>query len=105
MTEIIQNIVKIGEDYEVKLPMEAWEEIGVKPGDTIEFYNETGAEGDGLDDYEYIKIRKQSIATVKIPTKKYIEIQEMIDKKEIPFQTVEEATEKAIEEMLKETKK
>ena len=95
-----ETIVKVGDDYEVKLPMKTWEKIGVKPGDTIEFYNETREEEDGPDEYEYIAIKKQSLATVEIPTKKYIEIQEMIDKKEIPFQTVEEAVILAIEKMI-----
>lgn len=94
-----QHIVKVGANYEVKLPMETWEGIGVKPGDTIEFYNETGAEGDGLSDYEYIEIRKPN-TTVKIPMKNYIEIQERIDRKEIPFQTVEETVIHAIEKMI-----
>ena len=99
------TIVRIGENYEVKLPKETWEGIDVKPGDAVELSIESREAEDGNEEYEYIAMKKQSIATVEIPTKKYIELQEMIDRKEIPFQTVEEATEKAIEELLKEPKK
>jgi bifunctional DNA-binding transcriptional regulator/antitoxin component of YhaV-PrlF toxin-antitoxin module len=99
------TLVRIGENYEVKLPKETLEGIEAKPGDAVELSIETREEEDGNEEYEYITMKKQSLATVEIPTKKYIEIQEMIDRKEIPFQTVEEATEKAIEEMLKESKK
>ena len=96
------TLVRIGENYEVKLPKETWEEIGVKPGDAVELSTESRDDDDGSGEYEYLKMKKQSLATVMIPTKKYIELQERIDKKEIPFKTVEEATVKAIEEMLNE---
>jgi len=97
-----ETIVKVGEKGKVQLPQGLLEDIGVKPGDAVELSIESREEEDGSDEYEYITMKKQSIATVEIPTEKYIELQEQIDKKEIPFQTVEEATEKAIEEMLNE---
>ncbi len=96
------TLVRIGENYEVKLPKETWEGIEAKPGDTVELSIELRDDDDGSGEYEYLKMKKQSLATVMIPTKKYIDLQEMIDRKEIPFQTVEEAIIKAIEEMLNE---
>jgi len=47
-------------------------------------------------------MRKQTTSNLEIPSEKYIEIQERIDKKEIPFQTVEEAVADAIEKMIGE---
>ena len=105
MTETIQNIVRIGDDNEIKIPLGTWKTIDAKPGDFVQFYNETGAEGEGLDDYEYIKIIKHPTSTLEIPTKKYLELQERIDKKEIPFKTVEEAVVYACKKLIRETVK
>ena len=96
------TLARIGENYEVKLPKETWEEIGVKPGEAVVLSIESRDDDDGSGEYEYLKMKKQTIATVDIPTQKYIELQEKIDKKEIPFKTVEEATVKAIEKMIGE---
>ncbi len=104
MIETIQNIVRIGDDYEIKIPLKTWKTIDAKPGDFVHFYNETGAEGDGLDDYEYIKIIKHPTSTLEIPTKDCHKLQEMIDKKKIPFKTIEEVIIHAIEKLIRESK-
>ncbi|GAG93399.1 unnamed protein product, partial [marine sediment metagenome] len=41
-------------------------------------------------------------SNLEIPSEKYIEIQEQIDKKMIPFQTVDEAVSDAVEKMIGE---
>ena len=96
------TLVRMGEKGKVQLPEGLLEGIGVKPGEAVELSIESRDDEDGSGEYEYLKMKKQTIATVDIPTQKYIELQEKIDKKEIPFKTVEEATVKAIEEMLNE---
>ena len=70
------TIVRIGENYEVKLPKETWEEIDAKPGDAVELSIETREAEDGNEEYEYLAMKKQSLATVRIPTQKYIDLQE-----------------------------
>ena len=103
MTETLQNIVRIGDDGEIKISLETWENMGVKPGDFIQFYIETGAKNIGLGEYEYIKIIKHPTSILNMPTKEYLELQEKIDRKEIPFKTVDEAIISACKKLLRET--
>ena len=97
-----ETIVKLGEKGEVQLPLGTLAGIGIKPGDVVEFFIETREESNESGEYEYVVMRKQPTSTLEIPSEKYIEIQEKIDKKEIPFQTVEEVVSDAIEKMIGE---
>ena len=97
-----ETIVKLGEKGEVQLPLGTLEGIGVKPGDCVEFVIESREEENGSGEYEYLVMKKQTSSNLEIPSEKYIEIQEKIDKKEIPFQTVEEVVSDAIEKMIGE---
>ena len=97
-----ETIVKLGAKGEVQLPLGTLEGIGIKPGDVVEFFIETREESNELGEYEYVVMRKQPTSNLEIPSEKYIEIQERIDKKEIPFSSVEEAVSDAIEKMIGE---
>ncbi len=95
-----ETIVRLGDKGKVQLPLGTLERIGVKPGDVVEFFIETREESNESGEYEYLVMKKQPTSNLEIPSEKYIEIQEQIDKKEIPFQTVEEAVADAIEKMI-----
>jgi len=98
----IENIVRIGSSNEIRIPLETWETIDAEPGDYVQFVHETGAAGEGLDDYEYIKIIKQPASTLEMPAKEYNELQERIDKKDMPYKTVEEGIIYVLKKMLEE---
>ena len=98
----IENIVRIGEDHEIKIPLRVWENIGVVPGDYVQFINETRAD-EGYGDYEYIKIIKHPTSIVEMPTEEYSKLQEKIDNGEIPFKTVDEAVIFASKKLLNKT--
>jgi len=97
-----ETIVKVGDNGKVPLPLGTLEGIGIKPGDTVEFFIETRDDDDELGKYDYVVMRKQPTSNLEIPSEKYIEIQEMIDRKEIGYQTVEEVVTDAIEKMIGE---
>lgn len=56
-----ETIVKVRTDYEVKLPMEMWEEIGVKLRDTIDFCIETREASNESDGYDYLRIKNNQL--------------------------------------------
>jgi len=58
-----ETIVKLGEKGEVQLPLGTLESIGVKPGDTVEFFIETREANDETDEYDYLVMRKQPTST------------------------------------------
>jgi len=100
MTETKQNILKVGDNYEIKIPLESWKTIDVTPGDIVEFSTEEQADPERDDEYFFIRIRKQPTIGLDIPTKEYLELQGLIDRREIPSATVEEAVADAIEKMV-----
>ena len=97
-----ETIVKVGENGKVQLPLGTLEGIGVKPGDVVEFFIETREKSNESGEYEYLVMRKQPTSNLEIPSEKYIEIQEQIDKKMIPFSSVEEVVIHACEKMIGE---
>ena len=98
----IENIVRVGEDHEIKIPLRVWKDIDAAPGDYVQCINETGAD-EGHGDYEYIKIIKHPTSILNMPTKEYFELQEKIDNGEIPFKTVDEAVIFASKKLLNKT--
>jgi len=98
----IENIVRIGRNNEIRIPLETWKTIDTEPGDYVQFLIETRTdEGDG--DYDYLKVVKHPTSNIEIPTEEYYRLQDLIDKKDMPYKTVEEGIIYVIKKMLEET--